>query len=305
MDAYLGELAGLGTSLFWSFSSVLFTLSGRRVGPAVVNRVRLLMAVVMVSLLHLAVEGSLLPLDAGLERWGWMGLSGLIGFVIGDAMLFQAFVMIGPRLSMLLMALAPVMGALLAWPLLGERLTASEIAGILLALSGVTWVVLDRSSSSKAGLPDMPPRFYALGVLFGLGGALGQAGGLIASKAGLEDGFPALSGNVMRLIISTVVIWGLAAASGRVRSNFTALREHPRAIALLAAAAIFGPVVGVWLSLVAVQNAPVGIASTLMSFPPIILLPIGHFLFKEHITWRAVVGTALAIAGTAVIFLGT
>jgi len=305
VDAYLGELAGLGTSLFWSVSSVLFTLSGRRVGAAVVNRVRLLLAVVMVSLLHLAIEGSLLPLDAGLERWGWMGLSGLIGFVIGDAMLFQAFVMIGPRLSMLLMALAPVMGALLAWPLLGERLAASEIAGILLALSGVTWVVLDRSSSGKAGLPDMPPRFYALGVLFGLGGALGQSGGLIASKVGLEGGFPALSGNVMRLVVSTIAIWGLAAASGRVRSNFTALREHPRAIMLLTTAAIFGPVVGVWLSLVAVQNAPVGIASTLMSFPPIILLPVGHFLFKEHITWRAVVGTALAIAGTAVIFLST
>lgn len=304
MDAYLGELAGLGTSLFWSVSSVLFTLSGRRVGSAVVNRVRLLMAVVMVGLLHLAVEGSLLPLDAGLERWSWMGLSGLIGFVIGDAMLFQAFVMIGPRLSMLLMALAPVMGALLAWPLLGERLAALEILGILLALSGVAWVVLDRSGSgSKAGLPEMPPRFYALGVLFGLGGALGQAGGLIASKVGLEGGFPALSGNVMRLVVSTIVIWGLAAVSGRVRSNFEALREHPRAVTLLMMAAISGPVAGVWLSLVAVQHAPVGIASTLMSFPPIILLPVAHFQFKEHISWRAVVGTALAIAGTAVIFL--
>ncbi|RIK34721.1 MAG: EamA family transporter, partial [Chloroflexi bacterium] len=107
MDSYLGELAGLATSVCWSFTSVFFTLSGRQVGSAVVNRVRLLMAVVMVSLLHWAMEGSLLPVDAGLERWGWMGLSGLIGFVIGDAMLFQAFVMIGPRLSMLLMALAP------------------------------------------------------------------------------------------------------------------------------------------------------------------------------------------------------
>lgn len=302
MDAYLGELAGLGTSLCWSVGSVFFTLSGRRVGSAVVNRTRLLMAVVMVSLLHLAMQGSLLPIDAGGERWFWMGLSGLIGFVIGDAMLFQAFVMIGPRLSMLLMALAPVMGAVLAWPLLGEHLTAQEILGILLALSGVAWVVLDRGNS-KAGLPDMPPRFYAMGVLFGLGGALGQAGGLIASKVGLEGDFPALSGNVMRLVVSTIVIWLIAAGTGQVRSNFQSLQEQPRAITILLGGAIFGPVLGVWLSLVAVQNAPVGIASTLMSFPPILLLPIAHFVFKEHITWRAVAGTALAVAGTAVIFL--
>ncbi|NLE52231.1 MAG: DMT family transporter [Chloroflexi bacterium] len=302
MDGYLGELAGLGTSLCWSVGSVFFTLSGRRVGSAVVNRTRLLMALVLVSLLHLAMEGRLLPIDAGGERWFWMGLSGLIGFVIGDAMLFQAFVMIGPRLSMLLMALAPVMGAVLAWPLLGEHLTVQEILGILLALSGVAWVVADRGNS-KAGLPDMPPRFYAMGVLFGLGGALGQAGGLIASKVGLEGDYSALSGNVMRLVVSTIVIWLIAAGTGRVRSNFQSLQEQPRAIAILLGGAIFGPVMGVWLSLVAVQNAPVGIASTLMSFPPIILLPIAHYVFKEHITWRAVAGTALAVAGTAVIFL--
>ena len=302
MDAYLGELAGLGTSLCWSVGSVFFTLSGRRVGSAVVNRTRLLMAVVMVSLLHLALEGSLLPIDAGGERWFWMGLSGLIGFVIGDAMLFQAFVMIGPRLSMLLMALAPVISALLAWPLLGEHLAARELLGILLAVSGVAWVVLDRGNS-KAGLPEMPPRFYAMGVLFGLGGALGQAGGLIASKVGLEGDFPALSGNVMRLVVSTIVIWLIAAATGRARSSFQTLQEQPRAITILLGGAIFGPVMGVWLSLIAVQNAPVGIASTLMSFPPIILLPIAHFVFKEHITWRAVGGAALAVAGTAVIFL--
>ena len=303
MDAYLGELAGLGTSLCWSVGSVFFTLSGRRLGSAVVNRTRLLLALVLVGLVHWLVEGSLLPVDAGGERWFWMGLSGLIGYVAGDAMLLQAFVMIGPRLSMLLMVLAPVLGALLAWPLLGEHLTLQEMLGILLALSGVAWVVMERGANEKAGLPDMPPRFYALGVLFGLGGALGQAGGLIASKVGLEGDYPALSGNVMCLAVATIVIWLIAAATGRVRSNIQALQENPRAISILMGGVVFGPVMGVWLSLVAVQNAPVGIASTLMSFPPIILLPVAHFLFKEQITWRAVVGTALAVAGTAVIFL--
>ena len=158
-----------------------------------------------------------------------MGLSGLIGYVAGDAMLFQAFVMIGPRLSMLLMALAPVLGALLAWPLLGEHLTLQEMLGTSLALSGVAWVVMERGANEKAGLPDMPPRFYALGVLFAGRGA-GQAGGLIASKVGLEGDYPALSGNVMRLAVATIVIWLIAAATGRVRSNIQALQENPRAI---------------------------------------------------------------------------
>jgi len=67
--------------------------------------------------------------------------------------------------------------------------------------------------------------------------------------------------------------------------------------------ALAGPFLGVWLSLVAIQHTSVGIASTLMSLPPIFLLPVGMIIFKERIGWRAVVGTVLAISGVAVLFL--
>src|SRR5690606_3733593 len=225
--------------------------------------------------------------------------SGVIGFVIGDACLFQAFVMIGPRLSMLLMALNPVMGAVLAWALLSETLAAGEMVGIALAIAGVAWVVTDRRNG-RDGLPDASLRYYVIGVLFGLGGALGQASGLIASKKGLEGDFSALSGNLMRLTVATLVIWALAAANGQMRPTAHKLREHPRAIRFILGGAVAGPFLGVWLSLIAVQNAPVGVASTLMSLTPVFLLPLGWLFFKERITRRAVVGTALAVAGTAI-----
>ncbi len=304
MDAYTGELAGLATSFFWSFTSIFFTLSGREVGSPVVNRTRLLLALVMVGGLHWALQGQPLPLDAELERWGWMGLSGLIGFVLGDALLFQAFVMIGPRLSMLLMSLNPVIGAVLAWVLLDETLAGMEILGIALAISGVAWVVSERRrENNNSGLPDVSPRYYVLGVLCGLGGALGQASGLIASKQGLSGDFSALSGNMIRLSVSTVAIWLFALAARQAGGNFRKLREHPRALRFILGGAIAGPFLGVWLSLIAVQNAPVGIASTLMALSPVILLPLGRIIFKEQITGRAVAGTVLAVMGTAILFL--
>jgi drug/metabolite transporter (DMT)-like permease len=40
-----------------------------------------------------------------------------------------------------------------------------------------------------------------------------------------------------------------------------------------------------------------------MALPPFILLPISHFVFKEKIGWQAILGTLLAIAGVAVLFL--
>ncbi len=301
MSDFMGQFAGLLTSLCWSFTSILFTLSGRQVGSAVVNRTRLALALVMVSGAHWVAQGQPLPLDADLSRWGWLALSGLIGFVLGDAALFQAFVMIGPRLSMLLMALSPAMGAVLAWLLLGEALSGWEILGMALAIGGVAWVVTDRRNGN--GNSDRAPRAYLIGVLFGLGGALGQALGLIFSKEGLRGDFSALSGNVIRLIAATITIWAFTVFRGQASNTLAVLRAKPGALRTIVGGAVAGPFLGVWLSLIAVQNAPVGVASTLMSFPPILLIPLGWLIFKERITQRAIVGTVLALAGVAVLFL--
>ncbi len=70
-----------------------------------------------------------------------------------------------------------------------------------------------------------------------------------------------------------------------------------------AAGALFGPVTGVTLSLVALQLAPVGVASTLMALSPVLLLPLLRLVFKEPIRPRAVAGTLLAMAGVAILFL--
>ena len=103
---------------------IFFTIGGTRVGSAVVNRIRLVLAVVFLSVTHFLLTGQWFPADVEPYRWGWLGLSGIIGLVIGDSMLFRAFVMIGPRLSMLLMSLVPIISAALAWVFLEEKFQA-------------------------------------------------------------------------------------------------------------------------------------------------------------------------------------
>lgn len=301
--AYLGHLAALGTSFAWSFTSVFFTMSGRRVGSAVVNRTRLIFAIVLVMITHRFMVGSFLPLNAEPFRWGWLGLSGLIGFVLGDAALFQAFVMIGPRLSMLLMALVPVFSTVLAWVLLSETLTPLELLGVALTVGGVMIVVSDRQNGSSNAVKVESRQQYVTGILFGLGGALGQALGLYASRMGLEGDFPALSGNLIRLITAATIMWLFTALRGQVRPGIQKLRQQPDALRFIIGGAIAGPFLGVWLSLIAVQKAPLGVASTLMSLAPVILIPISRVLFGDRVTPRAIVGTVVAFAGTAILFL--
>lgn len=301
MGAYTGELAALTTAFCWALASIFFSTSSHLVGAPIVNRTRLLFAVLMVSLFHWITQGEPIPYDAASYRWGWLALSGLIGFVIGDALLFQAFAIIGPRLSMLMMALAPVFSVILGWTLLGEKLSFQELVGIALAIGGVGWVITDRPAPTETDVHD--PNRYFYGVLFGLGGAIGQAAGLIASKKGLDGDFPAISGNLIRLIVATSAMWLFAVFTRQTKMTVIKLRETPRALISVSIASVAGPFIGVWMSLVAVQRASVGIASTLMALTPVILLPVSYYLFKEKIGMSAIFGTILAVAGTAIIFL--
>src|SRR5262249_20773546 len=155
-------------------------------------------AVLLVMLLHTLTFGLPIP-KADTGRWFWLGLSGFIGLALGDAFLFQAFILIGPRISMLMIALAPVLGAVLAWLFLSATLTVIEVVGIVITIMGVMLVIGERSGGSETKTVDR--RRYLLGLLCGLGGAAGQAGGLVLSKIGLSNGFPALSGNLIRLLI--------------------------------------------------------------------------------------------------------
>ncbi len=291
---YVGESAALFTALCWTLNSVCFTVAGRRVGSAAVNLSRLLMAWVVLVLVHLAVYGSFFPLQAGGARLGWLGVSGFIGFALGDAVLFEAFVLIGARLAMLLMTLSPIFSALLAWLFLGQNLSLPKILAMVVTLGGIAWVVWG------GGEHEDHPHLWR-GILLGIGGALGQSVGLVFSKFGLAGDFPPISANLIRVTAGAVALLLYFGFTGRLRSTLGSLRDG-RATAFIGLGAVTGPVLGVVLSLVAIAKAPMGVAATLMSLSPVILLPVSHFVFREKVGGHAILGTLLALAGAAALF---
>ena len=294
----IGELAALATSVVWSGTSVLFTKATQQVGSLIVNRIRVILALIFLMLLNWAFDGYLLPINAGAERWTWFALSGAIGYALGDMFLFQSFICIGPQRGMLMMSLAPLMSAALAWIFFGEILTGIQMLGVIVTLAGVAWVIVRRRS-------DMPSQLCSpvQGVLFGLGAATGQAVGYVLSKQGLVDNFSPIAGNSIRMLAAVIVLWALAGIQGKARKTVNAMREQPKIFGLLTLAAFTGPVLGATLSLFALQHTQVGIASTLIALPPVFLLPISWLIFKEKFDWGAVFGTLVAIGGVALLFL--
>ncbi len=293
----IGQLAALATAFCWSLTAVFFSISGRLVGSDVVNRSRLIFAFLFVCITHLIIEGSLFPFQTEPFRWGWLALSSILGLVLGDSFLFQAYVLVGPRLSMLMMSTVPILSAIMARIFLSERLGSLELIGILVTVAGIAWVVTERRSSQSV----VEDKRYGLGLFFAFLGALGQASGLIAAKFGLVGDFSALSATTIRLLVALAALWVLTILRGQFRHTFQQW-GNKRAFRLMIAGTVVGPYLGIWFSLIAIQLAPIGVAATLMALPPVILIPFGYFVYGERVSQRAIAGTVVAFLGVALIF---
>lgn len=300
METHLGEIAALATAACWTVTAMAFESAGKRVGSLPVNLLRLLMAILLLSGFTMVTRGLPLPFDASAHAWFWLSVSGIVGFLLGDLFLFRAFVVIGSRISMLIMAAVPPITAVLGWLLMGETLTATNLVGMGLTMAGISWVVLERGKGESDAARPRQPRPLA-GIMLAFGGAFGQAVGLVLSKYGMGD-YDAFAATQIRIIAGTagfILLFFIRPTWHRVGA---ALRDGA-AMGRITLGAVFGPFLGVSLSLLAVQHTEAGVAATIMSIVPILIIVPAVLVFKERPTFREVAGAVVAVAGVAVMFL--
>ncbi len=295
--AYVGELAALFTAMCWTITALSFETASRKVGSVSVNFIRLVMALLLLGIFSWVRRGMFLPFDATAYNWFWLALSGLVGFVIGDLFLFKAFTVIGSRLSMLVMTLVPPIAAFTGWLLMGEVLTWLNIAGMTLTISGIALVIFHKHSGKALPADRIPLK----GLLFALGGAAGQAVGLVLSKFGMQDYDP-FSATQIRVMAGIIGFAILISFFRRWLAVGKATGNRP-AMALMLLGATFGPFLGVSSSLIAVQNTATGIASTIMAITPILIIPPTMIFFKQSVSWKEVFGAVISVCGVALFFI--
>jgi drug/metabolite transporter (DMT)-like permease len=304
MDANLiGEMAAILTSCLWTFNSILFASAGKRIGSFSVNAYRIIIAVGLLAVAHTILQGTLLPAITS-KQWFWIGMSGIVGLGIGDFGLFSAFVIIGPRRSVLVMALSPIFASAAAYLMLAETMSPLAIVGIATTLAGITIVILEREEHSREEL--IPKRAKAWGVFLASVGAIGQGVGLVFAKKGiyldLNMIVNPLSAALGRMVIGALFVWICALVVGKMPELRKALRNR-EGIEYTAAGAFVGPFMGVTLSMVAVVYTQAGIAQTLMSLMPVFIIPVVWVLYRQKTSLRGILGAAVAVVGVAVLFL--
>ena len=298
-ETTLGELAALGTAVCWAFSALAFSAAGRRMGVLPLNLIRLVMALGFLALATWALRGLPLPTDATPRAWAWLAVSGLIGFVFGDLCLFQAYMLIGPRIASLMMSLAPLLTALIGWLVLRETLTGRDALGVALTVAGIAWAVLERNPPA-AGAPH-EPRPSAAGLALGFCGALGQAGGLVLSKLGMGSYDPVAATEVR--VIAAIAGYALLIAAVRGWPRVTAAMQDRQGLGFATAGAFFGPFLGVSLSLFAVRHTVAGVAASIMALQPVLIIPLVVVLHRERVGLGGIAGALVAVAGVALLFL--
>lgn len=304
ISSHTGELAALLTAVFWTVTSLAFESASKTVGSLSVNFIRLVLAFIFLSLYSLFVRGLLLPTDAGGHQWLWLSLSGLVGFVLGDLFLFQSYVLVGARVSMLIMSLSPPIAAGIGWLTMDETLTLKQGLAMLLVFVGIAIVVLKSEKSPNSGkvIGRKIKLGYSIpGLLLAFGGAVGQAGGLVLSKYGMA-GYDVVASVQIR-VITGIVGFGIVLFLLHKSSSLLVALKNAGAMRRIAVGSFFGPFLGVSFSLLAVRHTSTGVASALMSIVPVLIIAPSIIFLKEKVNFREMAGAIISVVGVVTFFL--
>ena len=308
---HFGEIISLVVAVSWTVTALFADKASPRLGSMTANVLRLTMAIVFLGVLLWVTVGHPYPVYASGQAWWWLALSALVGYVFGDWCLFNCYLSIGARFGQLFMTLAPPMAAIAGWAILGETLSWKSMLAMAVTLSGIAISILSRGDGHRVQL-TLPFK----GVLLGLGAGLGQGVGLVLSKVGLQyyaDAIPAdaprlmadmlpFASTMIRAVVGAAGFLGLMALQRDLPRLRTAVRDKVgMRYALIMT--LFGPVLGVSLSLMAVQYTNAGIASTLMALTPVFILFPYAFIYKQRIKLREILGVAVSMTGVALFFL--
>ncbi len=334
---YTGELISLGVAFSWTITALTAEVASKRIGSLPLNVTRMAISLLLLALILFLTTGVPYPLYTDGKTWLWLCLSGVVGYVFGDYCLFNSYIHIGSRFGQLFMTLSAPTAALVGRLLLGEQMSAMAYLGMVVTLAGIAITIL----AKKEDKPDEPAHPHApqlklrlplKGILYATGAGVGQGVGLVLSKVGMRhyEASIAASGiadlatfvpenSLLHLPLGTVMPFASTMIRGLIgilgfsiallvfshnggQQLVHAVKDRKSMLCALCSS-FFGPCVGVSLSLMATLYTSTGIAQTIMSLTPILIIAPAAFLFHQKVTFREVLGAIISVVGVCLFFV--
>lgn len=292
---HLGELAGLLSACAWGATGVVIRAYLGAVPAVAVNAVRNSMSAGAFVLIWIGFNNRApIPQTAVVLLVASM----IVGLVIGDSLYFEALKRIGVARAMPISMGYPVMTSLLAALLLGERLTAMSLIGMLITLVGV-YLVATQAHGVAPALSQQSVSGYWAGVGLAAVAALCWSFSAVSVKPalGMSD---VVTASVIRTGLAVIVLWTVTVRRGTVPLSTW---FHGRSLKAIAAVGAFGVIsTGLFLECVALAGA--GTAAVLSATSPIFAVPVSIVFLRERGSWRVGAGTLLTVVGVVLLTAG-
>ncbi len=304
----MGIIIALVTTLCWGVGIFPFTESAIRFGTSALNQYRLFLGwifITIISCFYYSVSPVHLITSPTLHNYLFLGLSGVIGFTIGDFCAFNSFKILGPKLGSLYTTIAPCAALILGIFILNEKINLIGIFGMLVTVGGVIWLTLSKKDAEVAKTKGFARN--NTGIVFGIIGAICQGCGLVLSKLGFQKTtelteIPTLQAVWIRLLFAFGIAMLISFFSKSFFKNSKiVLTNQNNGLRFMVAGTILGPVVGVSLSLMAINYLKVAEAQTIFALLPIFVLPLNYFFYKEKITAPSVFACLTAVCGVFIL----
>ena len=330
---FIGEIISLFVALSWTVTALFAEVASKRMGSLPLNVVRMVMSLSLLAVTLWLVMGIPWPRFADGPTWLWLLLSGVVGYVIGDYCLMQGYIYIGSRFGQLFMTLSAPTAAIMGRLLIGEEMSPLAIVGMCVTLTGIGMSILskrDPAAGSPVHAPYLKLSLPKKGIAYASMAGICQGFGLVLSKIGLEHYDAALAAAgldthapLADALVPMPLYISVPFAATMIRAamgllGFTLLLflfnkdavdklRHAvtdrRAMWCVFGATIFGPFVGVSMSLLATMYTSTGIAQTLFALTPILIIAPAAILFHQRVTPREIIGAVISVVGVSLFFI--
>ena len=294
MRDFKGELAALIGAFFWAVSAAIYASIGQKIGPLQLNFLKGIIAIALLIItLFITGEIYFTPRSSAI----FLLVSGAIGIGLGDTAYFLAIKNLGARRALLMENLSPPATAGLELIFLSETLSYGAWCGMLLTLFGVAWVITERTNVAET----IGDRSLKRGIIWGILANLSQAIGAILSRFALvESDITPLQSTFLRLFSGTaIIILLLLITRSPIKSIYS--QKSAKQVGGVFITAVGGTYLGIWLQQTAYKFTTAGIAETLSATSPLFILAIAAIM-GERISFRAILGTLVALVGIVLLF---
>lgn len=305
---FIGLLAASATLVSWSIGTLAFLRASRLMDPGLLNRARLGVAVVITLTIASVLAGQspwTLILSTPNDAWLWLGLSGFVGLTIGDLFGFTSLRILGARRQSVIGTTAPAASAVVALAMLGETLLVTDVIGITLSIAGVMYAMntpQEREEVHNEGFGS-----YSLGVLLAIGGAICQGAGLVLAKKGMTGANASIApfhATFLRMIVGFLATYAVDVLRRAPHRPLKEAYANPEARTAMFTGTLFGPIIGVTMSLVAARILDVAVAQTIFSLVPFVVMAIMRVVYRQPIPMRSILGAVISVAGVILLVTG-